>query len=103
MLVSIAVIVMAKSPRFREYARTHPVETVFLIPYLWCVYAYHDPPWARGSFARFSIPIVPFVLIVLYPWVPQDRRVLWTAGVVMSVLAAVSAIGVSSVMHALRG
>jgi hypothetical protein len=101
-LVSGAVIVMAKSAQFRAYCRTHMVETLFLVPYLWCLYTYNYPHWARGNFARFAIPILPFVFLSLYRWLPKDRRILWPLGVVSSILAACSAIGVVNVVHLLR-
>jgi hypothetical protein len=102
LLVLIAIIVMIRSTRFRGYARSHPVEMLFLIPYLWCLYTYNYPHWARGNFARFAIPILPFVLIALDRWLPKDRRVLWVLGVVMSVLAGASALGVVNVPGLIR-
>lgn len=102
LLVLIAIVVMIRSARFRGYARSHLVEMLFLIPYLWCLYTYNYPHWARGNFARFAIPILPFVLIALDRWVPKDRRVLWVLAVVMSVLAAASALGVANVPSLIR-
>jgi hypothetical protein len=101
-LVTGAVIVMAKSQSFRAYCRAHAVEAVFLVPYLWCLYTYNYPHWARGNFARFAIPILPFVWLALYRWLPKDRRVLWSLGVIGPVLAACSAIGITNVAHMLR-
>lgn len=101
-LVLVAIVMMIGSKRFLEYACAHPVEMLFLIPYLWCLYTYNYPHWARGSFSRFSIPILPFVLIALDRWIPKDRRVLWGLGVVMSVLAAASALGVVNVPSLIR-
>lgn len=101
-LVLIAVVVMAKSNSFRTYCRAHLVEAVFLVPYLWCLFTYNAPYWAGGSFARFAIPILPFVLLALRRWIPKDRRVLWGLGMVSAALAASSVLGVVSVVHALR-
>ena len=101
-LVLFAIVVMIRSARFREYARSHPAEMLFLIPFLWCLYTYNYPHWARGNFARFAIPILPFVLIALDQWVPKDRRVLWVLGVSMSVLAGASALGVANVRALIR-
>jgi hypothetical protein len=101
-LVTAGVIVMATSSSFRAYCHQHMVEALFLIPYLWCVYTYNYPHWARGNFARFAIPILPFVFLALDRWLPKDRRVLWTLGVVAPVLAACSAIGIANVAHMLR-
>lgn len=101
-LVLIAVVVMSRSAAFREYARAHPVEMVFLIPFVWCLYTYNYPHWARGNFERFSIPILPFVLVALERWIPKDRRALWALGAVMSMLAAASAVGLSNVAGLVR-
>lgn len=101
-LVLIAVVAMIRSKNFRAYARAHPVELLFLAPYILSLYTYNYPHWARGNFQRFSIPILPFVLIALYRWVPKDRRVLWALGAVMPILAAASALGVSNVPGLIR-
>lgn len=102
LLVAVAVAVMVKSGTFRGYCRDHVVEAAFLVPYLWCLFTYNYPYWARGNFARFAIPILPFVLLALRHWIPRDRRVLWSLGVVCSLLAASSALGIVNVVHALR-
>jgi len=101
-LVVFAVVVMVRSGEFRAYCRDHLVEAAFLVPYLWCLFTYNYPYWARGNFARFAIPILPFVLLALRRWIPRDRRVLWTMGVICSLLAASSALGIVNVVHALR-
>jgi hypothetical protein len=96
-LVLIAIVVMIRDERFREYGRAHPVEILFLVPYLWCLYTYNYPHWARGSFPRFAIPILPFVYLALTRWIPKDRRILWVMVIVFSLLAAASALGISNV------
>ena len=100
--VSIAIVCMVKTKQFHEYGRAHPVEMLFLMPYLWCLYTYNYPHWARGNFARFAIPILPFVLLALYRWLPRDRRVLWGIGIMASVLAAASALGIVNVLGLIR-
>jgi hypothetical protein len=100
-LVVAAIVVMIKSKNFREYCRSHSVEAIFLAPYLWCLFTYNYPYWARGNFARFAIPILPFVLLALYRWLPKDRRVLWGLGIIAPALAAVSAQGLANVMQLL--
>jgi hypothetical protein len=100
--VLIAIVIMARSPEFRGYARKHAVETLFLIPYLWCLFSYNYGFWARGSFPRFAIPIVPFVLLAWLRWIPKDRRVLWAVASVFPVLAACSAIGIRNVWNAVH-
>src|SRR5208282_5179951 len=100
-LLVFAVVAMVTSGEFRAYCRAHLVEAAFLVPYLWCLFTYNYPYWARGNFARFAIPILPFVLLALRRWIPRDRRVLWTMGVICSLLAASSALGIVNVVHAL--
>lgn len=102
LLVIVAIVVMVKSSQFRLYCREHLVEALFLVPYLWCLFSYNYPMWARSNFARFAIPILPFVLLALYRWVPKDRRILWTIGVASPLLAASSALGVVNVVHMVR-
>ena len=101
-LVLGAVIVMVKSSEFRAYCQLHAVEAAFLVSYLWCLFTYNYPHWARGSFPRFAIPILPFVLLALRRWIPKDRRVLWGIGVVFSILAACSALGIVNVVQVLQ-
>jgi hypothetical protein len=101
-LVVVAVVVMVRSGDFRAYCRAHIVEAVFLVPYLVCLFTYNYPHWARSNFARFAIPVLPFVLLALYRWLPKDRRILWGVGAVTSLLAASSALGIVSVMRMLR-
>jgi len=102
LLVLSAVFVMLKSPEFRAYCRHHFVEAVFLVPYLWCLFTYNYPHWARGNFPRFAIPILPLVLLAFSRWIPKDRRVLWGIGAAFSVLAACSALGIVNVVQVLR-
>jgi len=100
--VLAATVVMIRSKTFRGYCRSHSVEAIFLAPYLWCLFTYNYPYWARGNFARFAIPILPFALLALYRWIPKDRRVLWGIGVAAPVLAAVSAFGLANVVQLLH-
>jgi hypothetical protein len=101
-LVLGSIVVMMKSPSFRAYCSENVVEAIFLVPYLWCLFTYNYPHWARGNFARFAIPILPFVFLALYRWLPKDRRVLWGLGIVSPVLAACSAIGIVNIAHMLH-
>ena len=101
-LVVIGCVAMIRSKEFHAYCRTHAVEAVFLVPYLWCLFTYNYPYWARSNFIRFAIPILPFVFLVLYRWIPKDRRVLWGLAVITPVLAASSALGIVNVVQMLR-
>ncbi|MGB8013840.1 MAG: hypothetical protein WCF68_19665 [Terriglobales bacterium] len=101
-LVLIAIVAMLRTEYFRSYARAHPPEIIFAAPYLLSLYCYNYPGWARGSFARFAIPIIPFVFLALSRWIPKDRRILWALAPITAVLAASSAVGIRNVMHLLR-
>jgi hypothetical protein len=100
--VLIAIIAMLRTQHFRNYAREHLPEIIFAALYLLSLYCYNYPVWARGEFPRFAIPIIPFVLLALRPWLPKDRRLLWALAPLMAVLAASSAIGIRNVVHLLR-
>ena len=95
-------IMMIAKQSFRQYSQTHPVEVIFAALYLLAIYSYNLPFWARMSFARFAIPIIPFVLLALEPWIPKDRRLMWGIGLISSVLAAVSAAGLRNTLEILR-
>jgi hypothetical protein len=103
LLVLVAMIAMVRTRRFAAYARSHLVEMIFLIPYLWTLYTYNYPHWARSNFARFAIPIIPFVLLALDRWIPKDKRILWGLGLVSPILAACSALGIINVFHRVFG
>jgi len=103
LLVVLGVVAMVSRSEFRTYSRDHPVEAIFLVPYLWCIFSYNYPVWARSNFARFAIPILPFVLLALDRWIPRDRRLLWFLGLVTPVLAACSASGIANALRLLRG
>ena len=98
-LVLTAAVAMLATESFRSYARAHPPETIFAAPYLLSLYCYNYPYWARGNFPRFAIPILPFVFLALWRWIPKDRRILWALTPVTAVLAAGSAVGIRNVMH----
>jgi len=98
-LVVAAIVVMLKSEELRAYWKSNPVEALFLVPYLWCIFSYNYPSWARSNFPRFAIPILPFVFLALHRWLPRDRRIVWALGAVSSVLAACSALGLVNVIH----
>ncbi len=101
-LVLIAIVAMLGTEQFRHYAREHVPEMVFAAPYLLSLYCYNYPYWARGSFPRFAIPIIPFVFLALERWLPKDRRLLWALTPVTAVLAAGSALGIANVPSLIR-
>jgi hypothetical protein len=94
----LAGVAMMFSRRFREYAKTHPNEVIFCGLYLLAIFSYDYLLWARGSFIRFAIPVLPFVFFALLPIMPKDRRIFWALSILTPVLAAFSAVGVRNVM-----
>jgi hypothetical protein len=102
-LVLLSLAAMIGTQTFHKYAREHPAEIVFAAPYLLSLYCYNYPHWARGNFPRFAIPIIPFVFVALWRWIPKDRRVLWALAPITAVLAASSALGIHNIAHLLRG
>ena len=94
--VLAGIVAMIASGDFRDYAKANPVEALFAALYIVAIFSYNYPFWARGSFPRFSIPIVPFVLLALQRWIPRRRPLLWALGVVCPALAAASALGLKN-------
>jgi hypothetical protein len=99
-LAGFFALVLAKN--CRQYWRIRPAEMIFAVSYLIFIYTYNSPHWVRGSFPRFAIPILPFVLLALNQWLPKDRCLLWGLAVVSPVLAACSAIGIRNVAEIVR-
>jgi len=65
--VLTGAIAMLLRKNLREYWRSHPVEVLFAAGYLLAICSYNFPYWARGTFPRFAIPIIPFVIFALLP------------------------------------
>ena len=81
-LVSTAATVkMVASRRFWDYARTYPAEALFALSYALFIFSY-DTPWNWLLFARFVIPILPFLLLFALDRLPRDRRILWGVGLI---------------------
>jgi hypothetical protein len=78
----------------REYWRANLPQAIFCGFYLLAIFCYDYLAWARGSFIRFSIPVLPFVFLALLHWLPKDRRVLRLLSALAPTLAACSAIGI---------
>ncbi len=94
--------ILLTSPRFRDYRKSFPLELFFCAGYLLAICSYNLPGWARGTFARFAIPIIPFAIIGVLPWIPKSRWIPRTLAVLCPALAASSAIGIVNVIHRLR-
>jgi hypothetical protein len=98
-LASAAVIPGKRS--WREYLRKFPVEGVFYALYLLFLFTYNSY-WARSQFPRFAIPIIPFVVLALLPWIPKDRRLLWGFGLFSAALSAVETVGFLTVIGTIK-
>jgi hypothetical protein len=100
--VVLGVATMAKKD-FRQYARQNGAEAGFAFLYIGFLLTYNSSQWARAEFVRFAIPVLPFVLVSLAKWRPDDRRVLWVLACVTPILAAASALGIRNVIRVLHG
>ncbi len=100
-LVLAGTIMTFFDSNFRDYARNNPVEILFVVPYLFLIFSYNLPAFARSNFARFVIPVLPIVFVALSRWMPRDRRILWALGFLCPILAAASAIGIKNVVRLL--
>ena len=87
---------------YRRYARAHLDEAIFAGLFLLALFSYDYLIWARATFMRFSIPVMPFVFLALLRWLPKDRRVAWPLAALTSFLAACSAVGIRNVFPFLR-
>jgi hypothetical protein len=87
------------SRNFRKYFKAHTAEGIFCSLYLVPLFCYDYLVWARGSFMRFSIPVLPFLFYALLEWLPKDRRMLWLLSTVSPILAAFSAIGIRNLLN----
>lgn len=100
-LVIVGVAAMFRNEAFREYARKHSVEIIFCAFYIALLFTYNSP-WARIAFPRYVIPVIPFTLLALLPWLPKDRRLLWAFGLLSAILSAAETYGFTSTLERLR-
>jgi hypothetical protein len=99
----IALVIAGAVAMFGRDLRKHwhdnLAEAIFCGFYLLALFCHDYLVWARGSFIRFSIPVLPFVFWALLRWLPKDRRALWCLSVLAPVLAACSVIGIRNLYH----
>jgi hypothetical protein len=100
--VLAGMLAMWLNKDYRQHARQFPVEALFGVFYLISVFCYNYPYWARGTFPRFVIPVLPLILLALLRWIRKDRRLIWALAVGSPLLAAASAIGIANVATILR-
>jgi hypothetical protein len=92
-VVFLGAIAMVVSPYFRQHARRHPYEVVYVALVI-TFYVMYNSEHAFHQFARFTLSVVPLCYFALSPWLPKDRRIVWTAGILTSVFAGASAMNV---------
>jgi Glycosyltransferase family 87 len=100
-LVILAVAAMFRNRWFRAYAREHLIEVIFCSLYIGLLFTYNSP-WARIAFPRYVIPVIPFLVLALLPWLPKDRRLLWAFGLLSAMLSAAETYGFTSTLERLR-
>lgn len=109
-VVICGTALMCFSKDCRKYREAYPVELLFAVLYTFAICSYNYPHWALGSFARFSIPSIPFALIGWREFLRKHNSssswritkmepLLWTAAVVFPALAACSAYGIRNVFR----
>lgn len=87
---------------FAVFKEVSQPEVVFVILYLVFLVSYNSS-WAWQEFPRFVIPLLPYILLSLKEWLPNDRRLIWISGIVSAALAAFSAFNVRTVMEKFLG
>jgi hypothetical protein len=87
----------------RAYATLHPVEATFAAAYVVFLFSYNARRWAWLDFPRFAIPLIPFALVALDPWLPRSRWLLWPAAPASGILAAGWLIGFHRAWHLVQG
>jgi hypothetical protein len=85
----------------RESMRTLPVEWIFAAIYV-ASFLFFPAWWIEGEYPRYLAPVIPPLLVALRPWLPEDRRIMWTVGILSITLSAVEDMPVfTRLLHAL--
>ena len=100
-LMLLGAVIAIKSGDLRKYASSYPAEACFACLYWVALFTYSSPEWARAQFPRFALPVLPWILVFLYGYLPKQRWVVWSLVIVTPALAAASAIGIRNVVPAL--
>lgn len=101
-LVLVGIVAMARTERFRVYARRHPLETAYvalLLSFLFC----YNSRFAFHAFGRYVMSALPVVYFALLPWLPRKRGLLWAGAIVSPMVAGASAMSVRRTIGVLRG
>jgi len=100
-LVLLGMVIAVASGTLRNYARSYPAEACFASLFFLALFTYNAREWARAEFPRFALPLLPWVLVFLYRYLPKRSWVTWSLAVITPVLAAASALGIRNVVPAL--
>ncbi len=100
--VLVGILVAVRTGELRRYASTHTAEAGFVVLFCVALYTYDAPGWSRSNFPRFAVPILPWILAFLEPYLPKQRPLIWGLAVITPTLAAVSAIGIRQTAGVLR-
>jgi hypothetical protein len=97
-LVVAGIVVAVMDGDLRCYARSYLAEICFVCLFCTALVTYNSREWARTDFPRFALPVLPWILVFLYRFLPKKRSVVWTLAVITPILAAASAIGIRNVL-----
>ena len=84
------------STKFATLLRRYPAEFFFVAAYLIFFLCYNNEA-ASHLFARYSIPIIPFLLFAACNWLPTNRFVLWPLAILSALIASSGIVGFKSV------
>jgi len=96
-LLVAGIVVALIDGDLRRYGKAYLAEVWFVCIFSLALVTYSSREWARTDFPRFALPILPWILVFLYRYLPKNRAVIWTLAVVTPILAAASAIGIRNV------
>ena len=89
MSVTLAAIIAAvRRPEMRAALTRDRVEWLFATIYV-ASFLLFPAWWIEGEFPRYLVPVIPMLFVALRPWLPSDRRILGTIGILSATLAAV--------------
>jgi hypothetical protein len=84
------------STKFATLLRRYPAELVFVSAYLIFLVCYNTEI-VIPHFARYSIPVIPFLLFAAYNWLPTNRFVLWPLAIFSALIASSGLVGFETV------
>ena len=95
-LILVGVCTYFLSTKFATLLRHYPAEFFFVSAYLIFFLCYNNEA-ASHLFARYSIPVTPFLLFAARDWLPTKRFVLWPLAILSALTASSGIVGFKSV------